>query len=219
IINGASCGLRKLEGRVIGGDDAFYGEVPWQALIKESRFFGLFTYRKCGGVLISDRWVLTAAHCQAGWFGSLDVILGEHDIRAFQKNPNETEYIRRAKRLVCFFVSALFGKTPNVLQIAKVPILSNEKCRDMYRKAGYNRQFSESVLCAGYEEGGKDSCEGDSGGPLMVQRADKSWVLVGLVSNGIRCGEPNLPGVYVRVSKFRDWIDAFLNSDTSFAPE
>jgi secreted trypsin-like serine protease len=77
----------------------------------------------------------------------------------------------------------------------------------MYSKAGFQKRIPPTVVCAGYAEGGKDSCEGDSGGPLMAwNEARKSWVLVGIVSNGIRCAEPNLPGVYVRITEYLDWI-------------
>lgn len=60
-------------------------------------------------------------------------------------------------------------------------------------------------MCAG-GEAGKDSCKGDGGGPLTCYRQDGTYALVGLVSWGIDCGQPNVPGVYVDVRKFLDWI-------------
>lgn len=36
------------------------GEFPWQVLVRESTWLGLFTKNKCGGVLISNSYVLTA---------------------------------------------------------------------------------------------------------------------------------------------------------------
>ena len=90
--------------------------------------------------------------------------------------------------------------------------MSNEKCRQMFKRAGYAKDVPTNVVCAGYAEGGKDSCEGDSGGPLMVWSDEQAaWVLAGVVSNGIRCAEPNLPGIYVRVSEYVDWINKYVN--------
>lgn len=59
-----------------------------------------------------------------------------------------------------------------------------------------------SMICAGVPEGGKDSCQGDSGGPLF----NSEGTLVGIVSFGIGCGEPGIPGVYSRVSSSVDFI-------------
>ena len=52
--------------RVVGGKDASFGKWPWQVLIEEASWLGLNSQIKCGGVLINNRFVLTAAHCQPG---------------------------------------------------------------------------------------------------------------------------------------------------------
>ncbi|CAG4958045.1 unnamed protein product [Parnassius apollo] len=76
------CGVRPLvkSGRIVGGKNASFGEWPWQVLIRESSWLGLFTKNKCGGVLITNRFVTTAAHCQPGFMGSLVAVFGENDI-------------------------------------------------------------------------------------------------------------------------------------------
>ncbi|XP_044739396.1 chymotrypsin BII-like [Chrysoperla carnea] len=52
-----------LEGRIIGGKQAALGQFPWQVAISFKTSQGTFF---CGGALISDQWVLTAAHCVKG---------------------------------------------------------------------------------------------------------------------------------------------------------
>ena len=65
--NFADCGVRPLvrKSRIVGGRRSDYGKWPWQVLIRESTWF-FRSKKKCGGVLISDRHVLTAAHCKPG---------------------------------------------------------------------------------------------------------------------------------------------------------
>lgn len=48
--------------------------------------------------------------------------------------------------------------------------------------------------------------QGDSGGPLMVERSDGHWVLVATVSHGIKCAAPYLPGVYMRTTYYKPWL-------------
>jgi Trypsin len=50
--------------------------------------------------------------------------------------------------------------------------------------------------------------QGDSGGPLMMPMVDDRWAAIGVVSWGIRCGEPTKPGLYTRTSKL-----PFLSSE------
>lgn len=66
--------------------------------------------------------------------------------------------------------------------------------------------MADTQLCAG-GEANKDSCYGDSGGPLMkLHERNNQWILEGVVSFGTRCGTQNWPGIYTRVSKYLDWI-------------
>jgi secreted trypsin-like serine protease len=52
--------------------------------------------------------------------------------------------------------------------------------------------------------------QGDSGGPMSVQRSDGRFMLSGVISWGIGCAEKNQPGVYTRISEFRDWVNQIL---------
>lgn len=101
-LNG-TCGRRPIDenllGRIVGGAATSSGEVPWQGILKEKRLFGLYSYRKCGVVVIDEQWVLTAAHCVKTWFFSeLVVILGHHDVLHLKKN--ETGFERKVKNVI-----------------------------------------------------------------------------------------------------------------------
>lgn len=60
--------------------------------------------------------------------------------------------------------------------------------------------------------------EGDSGGPLVLHDTVKSgdmnhqiiW-LVGVVSFGIGCAQPDIGGGYASVSFYSDWISNTIN--------
>lgn len=97
----------------------------------------------------------------------------------------------------------------NDLREIEVPIISNETCND---PESYNGIITSNMMCAGYAEGGRDACNGDSGGPLMVYK-DGAWRLTGVVSFGYeRCAEPDKYGVYMRISAFVRWLDLYVQS-------
>ncbi|XP_038163526.1 transmembrane protease serine 6 isoform X2 [Cyprinodon tularosa] len=55
--NQCDCGLRQFSSRIVGGSDASEGEWPWQASLQ------VRGTHICGGALISNQWVVSAAHC------------------------------------------------------------------------------------------------------------------------------------------------------------
>jgi secreted trypsin-like serine protease len=68
-----------------------------------------------------------------------------------------------------------------------------------------------SQICASAP--GKDTCKGDSGGPLIL--AEGEPVLVGIVSWGDKCALPGHPGVYTRIDRahYLDWIQRAIGAD------
>uniref|UniRef100_A0A8C4WMQ7 Peptidase S1 domain-containing protein n=1 Tax=Gopherus evgoodei TaxID=1825980 RepID=A0A8C4WMQ7_9SAUR len=62
-----------------------------------------------------------------------------------------------------------------------------------------------NMICAGYAEGQRDSCQGDSGGLLACDH-NWTWFLMGVVSWGDGCGQPNCSRVYVRTVAYGEWI-------------
>ncbi|XP_023316402.1 uncharacterized protein LOC106653221 isoform X1 [Trichogramma pretiosum] len=84
-----------------------------------------------------------------------------------------------------------------------VPLIDERICKaqDVYGAA-----ITDGMICAGHLEGGPDTCDGDSGGPLACQ-FNGAFTLYGLTSWGEQCGRANRPGVYVRIAHYRKWID------------
>ncbi|XP_054877284.1 transmembrane protease serine 9-like [Poeciliopsis prolifica] len=94
------------------------------------------------------------------------------------------------------------GLSTNKLKEVDVPIIGRKRCRCYYKQAA---SITDNMICAGHFRGGKDSCRGDSGGPLMLKKGPK-WIQAGIVSMGEGCALPLTPGVYTRVSKYESWI-------------
>uniref|UniRef100_A0A3Q1J8F0 Peptidase S1 domain-containing protein n=1 Tax=Anabas testudineus TaxID=64144 RepID=A0A3Q1J8F0_ANATE len=97
---------------------------------------------------------------------------------------------------------------PQALQEVEVPVVGNRQCNCLYGVF----TVTDNMICAGVLAGGKGSCQGDSGGP-MVSKQGSVWIQSGIVSFGLGCARPNLPGVYTRVSHYQSWIDSYIDLD------
>ncbi|KAG6922976.1 transmembrane protease, serine 11B [Chelydra serpentina] len=228
--------------RVVGGvASAELGDWPWQASLRQNNI------HRCGATLISNTWLLSAAHCfrKANnprlWtvtFGTLlrpsrmkrfvkAIIVHEkyrypahnYDI-AVVKLSKGVDFTNIVHRVCLPDPSQIFpynsdavitgwgalsddGPSPNVLQEATVKLIDSNTCN---RREVYDGVITPGMLCAGYLEGGIDACQGDSGGPLVSPDSRGMWYLAGIVSWGDECAKPNKPGVYTRVTYYRDWI-------------
>ncbi|KAM4801634.1 kallikrein-15 isoform 2-T2 [Urocitellus parryii] len=86
---------------------------------------------------------------------------------------------------------------PDTLHCANISIISDASCNK-----DYPGRLTSAMVCAGVEGGGTDSCEGDSGGPLICRGA-----LQGIVSWGdVPCDTTTKPGVYTKVCRYLEWI-------------
>jgi len=128
-----------------------------------------------------------------------------------------------------------YASSPSLRKV-DVTVLAqdSENCAREYA-GGYGCSDAESEgsatnldmqICAGTAAGpDHDACAGDSGSPVV----DSSGVQVGLVSYGggpgqkmrgpgRMCGDPSYPGVYGRVSAFRDFITQNVHDLPSHSP-
>ncbi|XP_022914993.1 proclotting enzyme-like [Onthophagus taurus] len=249
----SECGMKNGDqNRIVGGHNADINAWPWMAaLFNNGRQF-------CGGSLIDNIHILSAAHCVAhmsSWdVARLTVRLGDHNIHSNYEIQHVEKRVKRVVRHRGFDSRTLYndvavltmdspvtfskqirpiclptasdgttgragqratvigwgslretGPQPSILQEVDIPIWSNTECRIKYGPAAPGG-ITEHMLCAGQID--KDSCSGDSGGPLMINSG--KWTQAGVVSWGIGCGKGQYPGVYSRVESFLPWIQKNL---------
>ncbi|KAK3108393.1 hypothetical protein FSP39_007025 [Pinctada imbricata] len=245
-INSAGCGAQRVSPAVsyiVGGTEATPNSWPWMASLEYNG------YHVCGGSLISNKYVITAAHCVEGSMSNPSkwtVRLGKHDrskTESTQKNVGLVSIISHENyngnkidndiaimeldQAVTFndYISPVciaeedvsagtncvttgWGDTQGtgsnlVLRQVTVPMIAQNTCSS---RAYYGRNFNtQTMVCAGYDNGGRDSCQGDSGGPLVCTK-NGNWHLTGITSWGYGCAEAKKPGVYTRVVNYVNWI-------------
>merc|ERR1712127_227613 len=233
-------------GKIVGGEDASYGEFPHQIMLLRGGPDGSLM---CGGSLVSPNMVVTAGHCCDGQSANrLGIRVGNHHL--YEDDPDQMDFPVKKVMLhedydswtitndICMieidgqadFSSSVIGAISlpssgkeydagtqctvsgwgttseggslgRQLMKVTVPVVSDDDCRGAYGQS----DITDSMICAGLDQGGKDSCQGDSGGPFMCGDG-----LSGVVSWGYGCAEPGYPGVYTQVSYFIDWVNSHM---------
>lgn len=241
----------KISPRIIGGGDVAISDAPWQVALVDHLGDPFYT-QFCGGVIISERRIITAAHCLdreapegvVDEPGTVDVVAGITDLSA-PEDPSVqrveiegwtpmpvfsfTSNVPRGDVAVATLKAPLdlsgpdvqpaalvgadqrtppgttvrvsgWGLTetdpepvfPDILQAVDLLTVSDQSCATRW---GSRLDFA-TMLCA--VAPGKDSCDGDSGGPLSLT----DGTLVGLVSFGAnKCADANAtPGIYTELA-------------------
>ncbi|XP_011550321.3 trypsin CFT-1 [Plutella xylostella] len=102
------------------------------------------------------------------------------------------------------------GPGPESLQEVQLKKINTSICAERYRDLNaqldpslHYPDVTDRMLCSGIDAGGKSTCSGDSGGPIIVN----DDIVVGVISWVDRnCGAPLYPGVNSLVSAYSDWI-------------
>jgi secreted trypsin-like serine protease len=228
--------------QVIGGQTADEGQYPWLVGVGSAGAGTPWERQFCGGSVITETVVITAAHCVEDvadpedlvvFSGSVDLEsadLVETEVTDLHVSDDFNDPIEFANDWALLLLdepvdvepiavdqdpaefeileTAGWGNTgagyPTVAEWVELPFVDDETCADAYP----GEVDHETMLCAGdLENGGADSCDGDSGGPLMAPDGDGGQILVGIVSWGHGCAEAGNPGVYAEVADFNDPIE------------
>ncbi|XP_072394639.1 phenoloxidase-activating factor 1-like [Diabrotica undecimpunctata] len=123
--------------------------------------------------------------------------------------PNEGSSINEELTVAGWGATEYGSDYPDVKLKVKIPFVKRDDCLNGYKSARINIPgLSDSQICVGGNKG-KDSCSGDSGGPLMrrTRKNDSQWYQEGIFSFGPKyCGTQGVPEIYTKVSSFLSWI-------------
>ncbi|XP_064470525.1 trypsin-1-like [Ornithodoros turicata] len=238
------CGRSRVEVEgIVGVRAAREGQLPYQVSLT------MYGFHYCGGVIISGRTVVTAAHCvrksnltelylrvgagthsqsrKAKWFKTYYDIAMLKVQEAFDlegskgyvapiclpdPDPEQSSSLQGNIIVSGWGVTAEGGIPTPVMQMASIPMQNDSFCMSQYNHLCPSAVYDgKTMICAADLSGGKDTFQGDCGGPA-AQMQNGTAVLVGIASFCTDCGHSNSVSFYTRVSHYLDWIRENSNS-------
>ncbi|KAK6634645.1 hypothetical protein RUM43_012046 [Polyplax serrata] len=238
-VGASSCGVPaiQLRKRIIGGNEAHFGEFPWQAHIRIAGarlrdikvFLGEYDTQNTGNYIeplpeeihrVSKKILHPYFQFKITQPDRFDIALLKLSRKVhYRENilpiclPGQSDTFEKHIGVVAGWgkTDTTYGKTgTNVLQKAGVPILSDDECLDWHRRKNIHVELHKEMFCAGHSDGHMDACLGDSGGPLIVLHKGK-WTLAGITSAGFGCAVDHQPGIYHKVAFTSKWISNIIN--------
>ncbi|XP_068083626.1 trypsin-6 isoform X2 [Anabrus simplex] len=187
--------VRSMDGRIVNGTDAEDDTYPFQVSLQyHGQHF-------CGGSIVNERWILTAAHCfdPNMVLPLVTVQAGTTDIG---KGKNKT-----VKGVVKNVVGVAIHKeympfSGHYNDIALLLLKDPFEFNDHIKPVTLPRQLEETATYTPATVIGWGMNYGDSGGPLIADGKQ-----VGVVSWSVMpCASKGYPVVFTEVSFYIDWI-------------
>uniref|UniRef100_A0A8C6T0G5 Peptidase S1 domain-containing protein n=1 Tax=Neogobius melanostomus TaxID=47308 RepID=A0A8C6T0G5_9GOBI len=207
---------------IVGGRDAVPHSRPYMASLQLRGRHG------CGGLLVREDYVLTAAHWvhQDSLYPGPRIWSSEPTKQTFTtvRSIPHPNYDGHANDIMLLKLSSKANLTAAVqlISLQRVRLQAGRNCITAgWGDIGDNNTLANRLQEVNVTILSQRSCRGrwgavpitrsmgDSGGPLVCDGA-----AAGVVSfSGRRCGDPRTPDVYTRLSSFRDWILNEINNN------
>uniref|UniRef100_A0A8D2L9J8 trypsin n=1 Tax=Varanus komodoensis TaxID=61221 RepID=A0A8D2L9J8_VARKO len=221
--------------KIIGGYECQPHSQPWQVFLTYGN-----GYRWCGGSLINNRWVISAAHCY------LRVHLGEHDVTV-EEGTEQHLQVEKVIPHPQYDSGVRFNNDIMLIKLAH-PVTFNSyvqpinlsptcpKAGDSCRVSGwgnlliYGVKYADTLQCLNLPILSTNVCQKCYPSRISVNmfcagylqggkdscQGDSGGPLVcngelaGIVSWGSGCALENKPGVYTTVCNYKEWIEEVL---------
>ncbi|XP_046975659.1 serine protease snake-like isoform X2 [Vanessa cardui] len=224
----------KSDTKIIPGTDAHYGEFPHMALLG---YDSPDREWQCSGFIVSDRFVLTAAHCtysrnggnvtkvRVGFPSITQSVLRDelYRVAEIHKHPrykaplkyDDIALLKTDRKMILnrYRVPAcLHYGTPISDEKIALDKFPDEECEALYRPKQVRlmpRGYDGNTqICYGDRVGGRDSSKGDSGGPAQISHPDVRCMY--LVTAIVSHGKTGHPGIYTRIAPYLSWIESIV---------